>query len=177
MKHRFNKTEQDLTRDCWNIKFHQSHIRKIMRHKGSLSQLSKGRNKDLYDNFCRLTKRHLSLYGRVSKTLLLTQLVNAPARRYWISSERAYSVISQIRKGTLGVKPEKNICRLYYALYDEFKVYKREHPDMPDTRIAEEIIHHPAPCFGLEPRVAGIIIRKMSKQCQQEKIRRLMSRF
>lgn len=148
-----------------------------MRHKGSLSQLSKGRNKDLYENFCKLTKRHLTLYGRVCKTLILTQLVNTPAKRYWLSSERAYSVISQIQKGTLTVNPKKSICRLYYALYDEFKVYKKEHPETPDTRIAEIIIYNPAPCFGLEPRVAGAIIRKMSKQCQQEKIRRLMSRF
>lgn len=148
-----------------------------MRHKGSLSQLSQGRDKDLYDNFCRLTKRHLSMYGRVCKTLILAQLVNVPAQRYWLSPERAYSVVSQIRKGTLKVNPDKNICRLYYALYDDFKVYKRQHPDMPDTRAVEEVINQPAPCFGLEPRVAGIIIRKMSKKCQQEKIRRLMSRF
>ena len=149
----------------------------IMRHKGSLSQISKGRDSDLYENFCRLTKRHLDLYGRVSKALLLTQLVNAPASRFWISSERAYSVISQIRKGTLKVNPKKNICRLYYALYDEFQKYKETHPIVPETRIAEIIIYNPAPCFGLEPRVAGIIIRKMSKLCQQEKIRRLMLHF
>lgn len=148
-----------------------------MRKKGSLSQLTKGRNRDLYENFCMLTKRHLNLYGRICKTLILAQLVNTPAKRYWISPERAYSVVSQIRKGTLNVNPKKTICRLYYALYDDFKVYKREHPDIPDTRIIEEVIQLPAPCFGLEPRVAGIIIRKLSKQCQQEKIRRLVSRL
>lgn len=146
-----------------------------MRKKGSKSQLSKGRDKDLYENFCQLTKRHLSLYGRVCKTLMLTQLVNMPAQRYWLSSERAYSVIVQIRRGTLSVRPDKNICRLYYALYDAYKVFKREHPDMPDTRAVEEVVMQPAPCFGLEPRVAGIIIRRMSRLCQQEKIRRLMS--
>lgn len=148
-----------------------------MRKKGSLSQLTKGRNRDLYDNFCMLTKRHLNLYGRICKTLILAQLVNTPAKRYWISPERAYSVVSQIKKGTLNVNPKKTICRLYYALYDDFKVYKRQHPDIPDTRIIEEVVQLPAPCFGLEPRVAGIIIRKLSKQCQQEKIRRLMSRL
>ena len=148
-----------------------------MRHKGSLSQTSKGRNQDLYENFCSLTKRHLNMYGRVCKTLILAQLVNMPTKRYWLSPERAYSVISQIRKGTLNVNPEKNICRLYYALYDDFQVYKREHPEIPDTRAVEEVIMQPAPCFGLEPRVAGIIIRKMSKQCREEKIRRLMLRL
>ena len=148
-----------------------------MRHKGSFSQLRKGRNEDLYDNFCRLTKRHLEMYGRICKTLILAQLVNSTARRYWISPERAYAVISQIRKGTFKVNPKKTVCRLYYALYDDFLTFKAEHPEIPDTRAVEDVIQQPAPCFGLEPRVAGIIIRKMSKQCQEEKIRRLMSRF
>lgn len=148
-----------------------------MRKKGSLSQLTKGRNKNLYEAFTQLTKKHLNLYGRVCKTLMLTQLVNMPAERYWLSPERAYSVVSQIRKGTLSVNPKKTICRLYYSLYDDFVVYKEKHPDIPDTRAIEEVVQQPAPCFGLEPRVAGIIIKKMSKQCQQEKIRRLMLRF
>lgn len=148
-----------------------------MRHKGSFSQLRKGRNEDLYDNFCRLTKRHLDMYGRICKTLILAQLVNSTARRYWISPERAYAVISQIRKRTFKVNPKKTVCRLYYALYDDFLTFKAEHPEIPDTRAVEDVIQQPAPCFGLEPRVAGIIIRKMSKQCQEEKIRRLMSRF
>lgn len=148
-----------------------------MRHKGSFSQLRKGRNEDLYDNFCRLTKRHLDMYWRICKTLILAQLVNSTARRYWISPERAYAVISQIRKGTFKVNPKKTVCRLYYALYDDFLTFKAEHPEIPDTRAVEDVIQQPAPCFGLEPRVAGIIIRKMSKQCQEEKIRRLMSRF
>ena len=148
-----------------------------MRKKGSLSQLSKGRNKDLYEAFLSLAKRHLNLYGRICKTLMLAQLVNSPAKRYWISSERAYAVISQIRKGTLTVNPKKTIYRLYYALYDDFIVYKQQHPEIPDTIAIEDVVQMPAPCFGLEPRVAGIIVRKMSKQCQQEKIRRLTSRL
>lgn len=147
-----------------------------MRKKGALSQLSKGRNKDLYDNYCSLVKRHLQLYGRVCKSLILTQVINSPASRYWISSERAYAVISQIRKGTLTVNPKKNICRMYYALYDEFIKFKEKHPDIPDTRAVEEVILEPAPCFGLEKRVAEIIIRKVAKQCQQKKIRRLSIR-
>lgn len=144
-----------------------------MRRKGATSQISKERNRDLYEKYCILVKRHLSLYGRICKTLIFQQLVNSPAKRYWISSERAYSVVAQIRRGSLDVKPNKNICRLYYALYDEFAKYKEAHPNMPDTRIMEEVIQLPAPCFGLEPRVADIIIRKISKQCQREKIHRL----
>ena len=148
-----------------------------MKHKGSRPQFCKERHQDLYQKFLELTKRHLSLYGRICTPLLLTQLVNSGAKRYWLSPERAYAVVSQIRKGTLQVNPNKNVCRLYYSLYDEFVKYKKANPDIPDTIAIEYVILKPAPCFGLEPRVAGIIIRKMSKQCQQEKIRRLMLRL
>lgn len=148
-----------------------------MRKKGSVPQFTEKRYQDLYENYTKLVRKHLSLYGRLSRTLLYRQLVNQPAKRYWISPERAYSVISQIRSGTLTVRPDKNVCRLYYSLYDDFKVYKKSHPDMPDSRIVEEVIMQPAPCFGLEPRVAELIINKMSRKCQQEKIRRLTSRL
>ena len=51
-----------------------------MRHKGSLSQTSKGRNQDLYENFCSLTKRHLNMYGRVCKTLRSEHREAVPSR-------------------------------------------------------------------------------------------------
>ena len=148
-----------------------------MKHKGSRPIFYKERYKDLYEKFHILTEKHLAMYGRICTPLLLMQLVNTTAKRYWLSPERAYAVVSQIRKGTLKVNPDKNVCRLYYSLYDDFICYKKQHPEIPDTRAIEYVIQQPAPCFGLEPRVAGIIIRKMSKQCQKEKILRLISRL
>lgn len=117
------------------------------------------------------------MYGRVNKPTLLNKVVNMPASRYWISPERGYSVIADIRKGKIATPPSRNKMKLYNALYQEFIMYKEKHPNMSDTRIVEEIVYHPAPCFGLEPRVAGFIIKKMEVLCKQEKLQKLKSLY
>jgi hypothetical protein len=113
------------------------------------------------------------LYGRANKLSLLNKVVNMTAKRYWISPERGYSVIDSIRDGKIKTSTSKNKMKLYLALYDEFVKFKEKNPNMSDMKIAEEIVFLPAPCFGLEPRVAGFIINKMEKICRKEKINRL----
>lgn len=144
-----------------------------MRKKGAVSELSERRNRDLYEVYCRLLKEQLQMYGRVNKPSLLSKVVNMPASRYWISPERGYSVIADIRKGKINTIPSKNKIKLYNALYQEYLTYKETHPKMSDIKIVEDIVYLPAPCFGIEPRVAGFIIKKMEVKCKQEKIRKL----
>lgn len=145
----------------------------IVRRKGSVSEFTERRNRDLYAQYCALVKRQLQLYGRVNKAALLKQVVNMPASRYWLSPERGYSIVTKIKRGELTTPLTRNKRLLYMALFEEYMVYKEHHPNTPDSHIMGIITEHPAPCFGLEPRVAGFIIKKMEAICKQEKLRRL----
>ena len=82
-----------------------------------------------------------------------------------------------MRNNKLRSRPGKNIARLYKSLYEDFCRFKSDNPDMSDRRVVEEVINMQAPCFGLETRVAGMIICKMERKCRKEKIERLKSRL
>lgn len=140
---------------------------RVMRKKGAISQLNRERDKDLYRRYRCLAEKHLRLYGRISQGVLLREVVDGEADRYWISAERAYSVVSQLKRGRMPFNG-KNITRLYRSLYKDFCDYKAGNPGVSDKRAVEEVVCMKAPCFGVEPRVAGMIIYRMKKERRME---------
>lgn len=141
-----------------------------MRKKGSVFLLKKERNEDLMRAYKDVIKKQLALYGRVSQSTLMSNVVNSPAERYWVSSERAYSIILRIEKGELPPKMKSNSRRFYESLYKDFCEYRNTHPDMPIKHIVEIVVQQPAPCFVLSPRIASWIIFKLKQKCRAEKL-------
>lgn len=144
-----------------------------MRKKGSKFLLERERNEDIMRIYRELTKKQLSLYGRICYAKLLESVVNSQASRYWVSPERASSIIYKMEKGMSFDGMKKNTVRFYKSLYNDYQLYKDFHPKTSTKAIVEEILMQPAPCFLLTPRVAGDIIFKMKKKCRQETIRNL----
>ena len=144
-----------------------------MRKKGSTFILERERNEDILRIYRELTKKQLSLYGRICHSKLLDCVVNSQASRYWVSPERASSIIYKMKKGMSFNGMKKNTIKFYKSLYNDYELYKSFHPKMSDRAIVEEILMQPAPCFLLTPRVAGDIIYKMKKQCRQQTLRNL----
>ncbi len=144
-----------------------------MRKKGSTFILERERNEDILRIYRELTKKQLSLYGRICHSKLLECVVNSQATRYWVSPERASSIIYKMKKGMSFNGMKKNTIKFYKSLYNDYELYKSFHPKMSDRAIVEEVLLQPAPCFLLTPRVAGDIIFKMKKQCRQQTIRNL----
>ena len=144
-----------------------------MRKKGSKFLLERERNEDILRIYRELTKRELNLYGRICHAKLLERVANSQASRYWVSPERASSIIYKMKKGMSFNGMKKNTIRFYKALYSDYELYKSFHPKMSDRAIVEEVLMQPAPCFLITPRVVGIVIFKMKKQCRQQAIRNL----
>ena len=147
-----------------------------MRKKGSVFLMSNDRDKDLIRAYREVIKKQLNLYGRITATGIMAKVVNSPASRYWVSSERAYSVILKMDKGE-SISYMKTRAQVFYrSLYKDFCVYRESHSGLPSKYIVEIVIQRPAPCFMISPAFARNIIFRMKKQCWEEKMRRLKSR-
>jgi len=155
-----------------------------MRKTGSTFLLARERNDDLYRVYKESIKKQLSLYGKICRTNLFIQVVNSPASRYWVSPERATSVIYKMEKSFKKIKGERNIptkgmkrntTLFYESLYSEYKLYKEFHPEMTIKEVVAIVILLPAPCFILSPTVAGLIVDKMKRKCREQNVRQLNS--
>lgn len=146
-----------------------------MRKKGSVFLMSEERDMDLMRAYREIIKKQLSLYGRITATGIMKKVVNSPASRYWVSSERAYSVILKMDKGK-SISYMKTRAEVFYrSLYRDFCVYRESHPNLPAKYIVEIVIQNPAPCFMISPAFAGNIIGKMKQKCREEKLKKLKS--
>ena len=144
-----------------------------MRKKGCTFEFAEERDRDLYRAYREITDRQLRLYGRITVTGLMGKVVNSPASRYWVSLERARSVMSRLDRGEMLPHMKRQTLRFYMSLYRHYRLYREKHPEASSIRILEVVTQYPAPCFTLSPRVAGTIIYRMKEKCRKETIRRL----
>lgn len=144
-----------------------------MRKKGSVFILEDRRDRDLMRVYREVITQQLNTIGAIDMKQALSQIVNSPASRYWVSTDRAYSIICKMNKGISLIRMKKNTIIFYQTLYSEYLNYKSLHPELPIKHIVEIIVQNPSPCFLLSPRVAGMIIHKMKKKCLEETMKRL----
>lgn len=148
-----------------------------MRKKGSVFVLSEQRNRDLLRAYNEQVKKQLHLFGRVIQTKLAEKVVNSPAARFWVSSERACVIIYRIEKGESIGYMKRSKLRFYRELYRAFCIYREQHPEITCVKhIVEEVVMLPAPCFPITARVARNIIEKTRRKCQREKIEQWRSK-
>ena len=148
-----------------------------MRKKGSVFVLTDGRYRDLLRAYNEQLRKQLRLYGRVCQSLLAEKVVNSPASRYWVSSERACVVIYRLERGESIAYMNPVKFRFYTALHRAFCHYRELHPEITCIKhIVEIVVMQPAPCFPVTPRVAKCIIERTRRRCQREKIELLRSK-
>ena len=125
--------------------------------------LTPQRNKDLHGCFCRV----LSEMNPIVLDEALTRTVNSPAKRFYISSDRAYGVLIRWEKYgiTKLITPERQ--EMYEEIYRRILELRKSMPDTPFMHLAEMVLDQPAPKFYLETSSAKIILCKyrIKKRC------------
>ena len=125
--------------------------------------LTPQRNKDLHGCFCRV----LSEMNPIVLDEALTRTVNSPAKRFYISSDRAYGVLIRWEKYgiTKLITPERQ--EMYEEIYRRILELRKSMPDTPFMHLTEMVLEQPAPKFYLETSSAKIILCKyrIKKRC------------
>lgn len=148
-----------------------------MKHKGSAFEYKDDRDADLLEAY----KRELASNSIISLAEIARRISQSPAKRFWVSEERALIVISEMERGIKLNITTKNKRDMFLELHRRYTLYKQEHPDMTMQEIVFRICNEPAPRWYLSPGSILVILyrarKEAKKRCYEERKRRLRFMF
>lgn len=112
------------------------------------------RNMDLYNAY----KKVISEMNIIVLDEALELTVNSPAKRFYISADRAYGVLIRwdLHGVTRLISDERQ--EMYEELYERIKELKPLYPNTPLMHLVEMVIEQPAPKFYLKIKSAKTIL-------------------
>ena len=104
---------------------------------------------------------------------VLERAVNRPARRFWVSEERAVRVVSSMERRGLpaGGHPLKR--EMFEEISRRCRALAVEHPEWSLSRRVYHVVNNEAPRFYLSVSSAHVIVCKERRRCRREQERRL----
>jgi hypothetical protein len=142
-----------------------------MKPHGCISEYADQRKADLL----RAYRTYIANCRLIEKAKALEDIVNMPASRFYISRQRAYSVVIAILSGkdTLStMRPNKR--DMFVEIFNRTMTLHKEHPEMALVDAVEEVISSPAPRFYLSSGSAKTIINEAKKEWARKHMRRML---
>lgn len=128
-----------------------------MKHKGSLVEINEERNNDLYNTYRKVldAAKHINL----DEITFIT--INSPAKRFYVSEDRATQVVCCVLKGTKKLS-DMIPCRseMYEEIIARYKILKESNPDSTIKELVGKVIEQPAPKFYITLGSAKVIIAR-----------------
>lgn len=103
---------------------------------------------------------------------IYSQVVDMPAKRFWVSEERAAIVVSAMMRGERldNMRPLKR--EMYNEIYRRAMEIREENPELPISRLVAQVVEQPAPKFYITPGSAKVLICKIRKQWYYQRTKR-----
>lgn len=144
-----------------------------MGKQGSEFEFKQERDNDLM-NVYRLAMKNAKY--PVNLTEILTRVVNSPSKRFWVSSERASNVISEMYAGKdlAGMKQNKRL--MFREIFRRVKQLQHlsQYKNYRLSELVSIVIEQPAPRFYITADSAKIIIHHIKKrECYKQRLQRL----
>lgn len=146
------------------------------KHKGSKFEYEEQRNLNLLKVYRRVmsTADYSTLQWDIYKKVVMSE-----SERFWVSEERADSIICNMRRdyhGTLKrMYPLKR--KMYKEIYQRTMQLLDKHPEMSRVDAIAEVLSGPAPEFYLTPGSAKVILCRAKKKWYQERRHKLRHLF
>lgn len=112
----------------------------------------------------RAYRQRLAEVNHINMRRIGEDIVNMPSRRFWVSSERAAIVISELLRGKpipAYTRPPKR--EMFLEIYRRFLLLRRKNPKETILGLAAIIVNSEAPKFYMSPRSAMEIIYRIKK--------------
>lgn len=132
----------------------------MTRHPGNVSPYTKMRNRDLRSAFRQIISEepYIELMDALAKT------VKQPARRFYVSEERAFHRIClMLRRGSLPLQLNTR-DRMFREILSRVKALREEMPHLSLRACVWRVIRQPAPEFYLTPQSAKVILSTSKTQ-------------
>lgn len=146
------------------------------KHKGSKFEYEEQRNVNLLKVYRKVmaSADYSTLQADIYKTVVMSQ-----SERFWVSEERADSIICKMRRdyhGTLKrMYPLKR--KMYKEIYQRTMQLLEKHPEISRMDAVAEVLAGPAPEFYLTPGSAKVILCIAKKKWYQERKQKLRHLF
>ena len=143
---------------------------KNVRASRSLFEYRDDRARDLHEVF----KRELGAVRGESMKSLLQRVVNSPARRFWVSEERAFRIVSSMMRRGLPPRCSSVKREMFDEIFRRCDKLSEIHPDWPLSRRVYYVVNMSAPKFYMSAKRAHVIICRERERCEREKIQTLL---
>lgn len=141
-----------------------------MKYFGSILDFTKERNDDLM----RVYREKLATANIIVMPRIFELVAEAPARRFWVSEERATIVVSAMLAGKQLPRMRNNKREMFDEIFRRFLIYRKQFPGKSIFELTSKIVNEPAPKFYLTPRTVGEFIYRIKNgwyenQCNRDR--------
>lgn len=129
----------------------------MAKHFGSTMDFTHQRNQDLM----RAYREQLALADYIVMPRIYEKVAASPARRFWVSEERAAVEVSRMLAGKPFSRMRPNKREMFKEIFRRYVILRDQHPDKSLVELVSVIIHQPAPKFYFTPRSVGVYISRI----------------
>lgn len=144
-----------------------------MKHKGSICEHVDERNRDLLRAFREVVSS--GAYKTVPDIYKAT--ANSPSSRFWVSEERAATVLTLMFAKKKLPKMIKSKKEMFGEIFRRAVKLRAQRPDITMYELASIIVHQTAPKFYLTAGSTKVIITYAKKKWYEERKKKLKHLF
>lgn len=140
-----------------------------MRKKGSFYEHEEERNSDLMEVY----KKCLASMTYVSMARLWELMAEYPAKRFYVSEERAAIVVSRIFHGDnlSNMRPTRR--KMFYEIHSRVQKIIQDKPQLSIAQCCSMIVYSPAPSFFMTPFSIRQTVYKIKRQWYEQRRNRI----
>lgn len=113
------------------------------------------------DDLMRVFREQLALSNYIVMPEIFKKVADSPAKRFWVSEERAAVVVSRMLAGKSFPRMRPTKREMFKEIFRRCMALRVVNPDLSLPELVSLIVNQPAPKFYYTPRTVGEIISRM----------------